>query len=42
MRKFDATEYLDSEEMIAAYVEAARETGDPELIAAVLADVAKQ
>lgn len=38
---FDPAEYLDSPEMIAAYIEAVLEEGDPSLIAAALGDVAK-
>lgn len=38
---FDPAEYLDSPEMIAAYLEAVLEDGDPSLIAAALGDVAK-
>ena len=39
--RFDASEHLDSEEMIAAYVNAALEEGDPDLLMAAIADVAK-
>jgi probable addiction module antidote protein len=39
--KWDAAEHLDSPEMIAAYIDAAMEDGDPALIAAVLGDVAR-
>lgn len=38
---FDASEYLDSEEAIAAYLSAALEEDDPALFLAALADVAK-
>lgn len=38
---FDPAEYLDSPEMIAAYIEAVAEEGDPSLLAAALGDVAK-
>ncbi|MCB1454275.1 MAG: putative addiction module antidote protein [Rhizobiaceae bacterium] len=38
---WDASEHLDSEESIAAYLEAAFEDGDPKLIAAALGDVAR-
>jgi probable addiction module antidote protein len=38
---WDASEYLDSPESIAAYLEAAFEDGDPALIAAALGDVAR-
>lgn len=40
-RKWDVTEYLDSEEAIFAYIEAAFEDGDPELIKKALGDVAR-
>ena len=39
--RFDAADYLDSEEMIAAYLNAALEEGDPDLLMAAIADVAK-
>ena len=39
--KWDAAEILDSPEMIAAYIDAALEDGDPALIAAALGDVAR-
>lgn len=39
--KWDATEYLDSEEAIAAYIEAAFEDGDPEMIKHALGNVAR-
>ena len=39
--KWDVTEYLDSEEAIVAYIEAAFEDGDPELIKRALGDVAR-
>jgi probable addiction module antidote protein len=39
--RFDAADYLDSEEMIAAYLNAALEEGDAELLMAAIADVAK-
>jgi probable addiction module antidote protein len=39
--RFDATDYLGSEEMIAAYLNAAIEENDPELLLAAIADVAK-
>ena len=38
---WDASEHLDSEDAIAAYLEAAFEDGDPKLIAAALGDVAR-
>lgn len=40
-RRWDVTEYLDSEEAIFAYIEAAFEDGDPELIKKALGDVAR-
>jgi probable addiction module antidote protein len=40
-RAWDASEHLDSPEAIAAYVEAAFEDGDPQVIAAALGDVAR-
>ena len=40
-RPWDATDYLETEEDIAAYLEAAFEDGDPRLIAATLGDVAR-
>jgi len=40
-RLWDPSEHLDSDEAIAAYLEAAFEDGDPKLITAVLGDVAK-
>jgi probable addiction module antidote protein len=39
--KFDAVQYLDSEEMMAAYLEAALEDQNPDVFLAALADVAK-
>ncbi len=38
---WDVTEYLDSSESIAEYLEAAFDDGDPALIAAALGDVAR-
>ena len=38
---WDPVDHLDSEEMIIAYLEAAFEDGDPELIAAVLDNIAR-
>lgn len=38
---WDAVEYLDSEERIAGYLDAVFEDGDPALIKAALADVAR-
>ena len=40
-RPWDASEHLDSDETIAAYLEAVFEDGDPALITAALGDVAK-
>ncbi|WP_206952778.1 addiction module antidote protein [Trinickia acidisoli] len=39
--RFDAADYLDSEEAIAAYINAALEEGDADLLMAAIADVAK-
>jgi probable addiction module antidote protein len=39
--KFDAADYLDSEETIAAYINAAMEENDPDILLAAIADVAK-
>jgi probable addiction module antidote protein len=39
--RFDVTDYLDSEEMIAEYINAALEQGDADLLVAAIADVAK-
>lgn len=39
--KFDASEYLDSEEMIAEYLAAAIEDGNPDVFIAALGDIAK-
>ena len=38
---FDAADYLDNEEVIAAYLVAAREDANPEVLSAALADVEK-
>ena len=40
-RPWDAADYLETDEDIVAYLEAAFEDGDPGLIAAALGDVAK-
>lgn len=40
-RPFDASNYLQNDEDIAAYLQAAIEDGDPALLAAALGDVAK-
>ncbi len=39
--KFDASEFLDNDEVIAQYLAAALEDGDPDLFVAALGDVAK-
>lgn len=39
--KFDAVEFLDSEEMMAAYLSTAMEDDNPDVFLAALADVAK-
>lgn len=39
--KWDAAEFLSSDEAIAAYLEAAFEDGDPKMIAVALGDIAK-
>ena len=39
--KFDVTDFLDSEEMIAEYLSAALEQADAELLIAAISDVAK-
>jgi len=38
---WDAADHLDTKEDMAAYLEAALEEGDPQLIAAVLGDIAR-
>ncbi len=40
-RPWDASEHLDSSAAIAAYLEAAFEDGDPQVISAALGDVAR-
>src|SRR5437588_10447865 len=40
-RAWDAAEHLESEEDMAAYLEAALEDGDPRLVAAALGDIAR-
>ena len=40
-QKWDASEYLDSDEMISAFIDAALEDGDPALVAAAIGDVAR-
>jgi probable addiction module antidote protein len=39
--KWDAAHYLDSPEMVAAYIDAALEDGDAALVAAALGDIAR-
>jgi len=39
--RYDTADYLQSEEDIAAYLEAVMEEGDPALIAAALGDIAR-
>lgn len=39
--RFDASQYLDSEEMIAEYLNAALEEDDADLLLAAIADIAK-
>lgn len=41
IRPFDAANYLNDEEDIAAYLQAAMEDGDPALLAAALGDIAR-
>ena len=38
---FDASEYLDSDEAIAGYLQAVLEDGDPDLLLAALGDIAR-
>ncbi|MCO5072069.1 MAG: putative addiction module antidote protein [Rhizobiaceae bacterium] len=40
-KTWDASEHLDSEEMVFAYMNAAFEEGDPALVAAALGDIAR-
>ena len=40
-RPFDAARYLASERAMAAYLEAALETGEPSVVAAALGDLAR-
>lgn len=40
-RPWDAVEHLETEEDMAAYLEAALQEGDPALIAAALEDIAR-
>ena len=39
--KWDAADYLDSEEMITEYLNAALEDGDPAILSAALGDIAR-
>jgi probable addiction module antidote protein len=41
IRLYDASEYLETEEDMVAYLSAALEENDPSLIAAALGDIAK-
>jgi probable addiction module antidote protein len=41
VRHYDAAEYLDSEEEMAAYIEAALEDGDPSIVVQALGTIAK-
>ena len=41
LKTWDASEHLDSEEMIFAYMNAAMEDGDPALFTAALGDIAR-
>jgi probable addiction module antidote protein len=41
LKTWDASEHLDSEEMIVAYMNAAIEDGDPALFTAALGDIAR-
>jgi probable addiction module antidote protein len=41
LKKWDIAEHLDSEEAIQAYLEAAMEDGDPNLIKSALNDIAR-
>ena len=40
-RPFDSAKYIDSPEAVAAYLEAALEDGDAEIVAATLGDIAR-
>ena len=40
-KAYDATEYLETEEDMAAYLNAALEEGDPALLSAALGDIAR-
>ena len=39
--RFDASKYLDNDEMVAAYLNAALDEGDSDLLLAAIADIAK-
>ncbi|MGT2455424.1 addiction module antidote protein [Cupriavidus basilensis] len=39
--RFDASDYLDNEEMISEYINAALEDGDPAVLLSAIADIAK-
>lgn len=41
LKTWDASEHLDSQEMVFAYMNAAMEEGDPSLFTAALGDVAR-
>lgn len=41
LEKFDATEYLDSEEVIAEYLNAALEDENPDVFLTAIGDIAK-
>ena len=41
IRRFDAADYLDSDETIVAYIDAALEEGSSDVLLAAIADVAK-
>jgi probable addiction module antidote protein len=40
-RPFDAANYLETEEDVAEYLRLAREANDPQLLSAVLSDIAR-
>ncbi|MFL5229939.1 MAG: addiction module antidote protein [Microvirga sp.] len=40
-KPWDPAEFLDSDEAVAAYIDAALDDGDPALVAAALGDVAR-
>lgn len=40
-RAYDSADYIDTREAAAAYLEAALEDGDPQIIAATLGDIAR-